>query len=81
MAKVKVEIDSDGVAQLLKSESIKEVVEAKANEVCRRAGSDGLEYKTDTIIGPHRAVARVYPGSIHAHYSNLKHNTLLKALT
>ena len=81
MAKIKVEIDSDGVAQLLRSESIKEVVETKANEVCKRASSDGLEYKTDTIIGPHRAVARVYPGSIHAHYSNLKHNTLLKALT
>lgn len=81
MSKVKIELDSGAVADLLKTDEARQLVESKANEVCQRARSGGLDYGTDTMIGPHRAVARVYPESVHAYYSNLKHNTLLKALT
>lgn len=80
MSKMKIELDSQAISQLLKTEEVRQIIEDKANEVCNRAQSEGLEYGTDTRIGPHRAVARVYPNSIHAYYSNLKHNTLLKAL-
>lgn len=80
MSKVKIELDSKAISELLKTDGARQVVEEKANEVCNRAQAGGLEYGTDTRIGPHRAVARVYPNSIHAYYSNLKHNTLLKAL-
>lgn len=81
MSKVKIELDPQAISDLLKSDGARQVVEDKANEVCNRAQSGGLKYGTDTRVGPHRAVARVYPESIHAYYSNLKHNTLLKALT
>lgn len=81
MGQIKIELDSNGISEILRSEEAREKVAEKAQEVCSRAQSGGLEYGTDTIIGPHRAVARVYPASIHAYYSNLKNNTLLKALS
>lgn len=81
MSKVKIELNSAGIQALLKSQEIMGKVEDVAHRVCDVAvESSGRSYEVDATIGARRGWASVKAADAHAYYSNLKHNTLLKAL-
>lgn len=76
-SKVKFELDRNGVREMMQSSGIMAECEKYASAIQSSAGS---EYEVSTRIGGTRAIAKVAPSTAHAYYSNLKHNTLLKAL-
>ena len=77
MGKVKIELISAGIQELLKSDEMAAVCKEHAEAVAQRAG-DG--YKVDTYVGKTRVNAMVSADSAKARKDNLKNNTLLKAL-
>ena len=77
MAKVEIELNSEGVRELLRSSEMKAICESYANGIAQRA-CEGYEVSSST--GSVRVNAKVRPGTPHAYYSNLKHNTLLKVM-
>ena len=76
MANVKFKLNYKGVGELLRSEEMKSVINEYGTNVLQRAGN---EYKMEELVES-RCIARIKPGTPHAYFSNLKHNTLLKAL-
>ena len=82
MGNVEVRLVSEGVKALLRSSEMKSICKEYAQKVVSRANasSDGAEYKATEFTGKNRAGASVSPDNPHAYYSNLKHNTLIKAL-
>lgn len=77
MAKFRFELNREGVSELLKSQKMQEILAAKAEQI---SGAVGDGYKAETKVYKRRAVAEVRADTPKAYYSNLKHNTLLKAL-
>lgn len=77
MSKVKIELISSGIRELLKSSEIKQAVNETAQRVVENAGEG---YMTDNFTASTRTVATVYPATAKAIASNNKHNTLLKSL-
>lgn len=73
----KFKLNYSGVGQLLKSAEMQDILSEKAKGIQQRCG-DG--YETDTYVGKTRANAMVRPVTIKAKRSNLKNNTLLKAV-
>lgn len=71
------ELDEIGIRELLKSEEIEKLIEELANDVQKRAGEN---YHVEIKRGQKRVNAKIKPSSAHAYYSNLKHDTLTKAL-
>lgn len=83
MSNIIVELDHDGMEQLLKSPGMQAVLQEYAEQVrsrCTAGNVDPSEYATTVKVSGTRAVARVYPATRHARNSNRAHNTLLKAL-
>ncbi len=76
-SKVTVQLNHAAVGQLLKGGEIQGLLRQYAASVQSTAG-DG--YESNIIHGKNRCWAEVAPATAHAYYSNLKHNTLLKAL-
>lgn len=74
---IKFELNRSGVSELLKGEELKSLVTEIGTAVVERCG-DG--YEGDVYIGPKRLNFMIKPATPHAYYSNLKHNTILKAL-
>lgn len=77
MGKVKIELNSEGVRELLKSSEMRSVCEGLANQIAKRAG-DG--YEVTTYTGKTRVNASVHIATEKAMRDNLKNNTLLKAV-
>ena len=77
MAKVKIELNSDGVRELLRSSEIMEVCKSHADKIAARAGSG---YEVTTFTGKNRVNASVHAATEEAYRDNLKNNTLLKAV-
>lgn len=77
MSDFRFELDYEGIGQLLKSDEVKQVCEQRAKSVLDACG-DG--YEMDSKVGAKRVNVRVKAATPHAYYSNLKHNTLMKAL-
>lgn len=77
MSKVKFELNTKGVGQLLKSDEMKAVLESAANTVASRAGGG---YEVKTIKAQTRVIATVAAADKETRRDNLKNNTLLKAL-
>ena len=75
MAKMKFELNSAGVVQLLKSAEMRGVIESEANGMSNRAG-EGYVVR----YGRDRVVAFVETGTDAAVQDNLDNNTLLKAV-
>lgn len=72
--------DDEGVSELMKSEEMQSVLAEFASNIYARLDSKkGYEMK-DPIVGKKRANVTIRTASAHAYYSNLKHNSLLKAL-
>lgn len=82
--KVKFELNRAGVAELLKGAEMQSVLSEYAGQVkqrCNAGDADPSEFEAITEVKGTRAVATVRAASSHAYYSNLKHNTLLKAVS
>lgn len=77
MAKVKFELNRDGVHKLLTGPEIQDELNGYAR---RTASASGPGYKTSSYVGKNRANASVYAESDRAKRDNLKNNTILKNL-
>lgn len=77
MAKLKFELNRDGVRSLLKSKEMMDICSEYANNALGRLG-DG--YEVSTYSGTNRVNAEVYAETYAAKKENLKSNTILKAV-
>ena len=77
MAKVKFELNRQGVIELLKSKEMMDICTEYANNALARLG-DG--YEVNTYSGENRVNAEVFAQSFAAKRENLKSNTILKAV-
>lgn len=77
MAKVKFELNWQGVRELMKSKEMMDICSEYANNALARLG-DG--YEVNTYSGENRVNAEVYAQSFAAKRENLKSNTILKAV-
>lgn len=77
MSSVKIELNSEGVRQLLKSPEMMAICQELADDVAVRCG-DG--YVTSAHTGVNRVNVSVYTESKDAMKDNAKNNTVLKAL-
>lgn len=77
MAKSGFKLNTNGVAQLMKSAEMQQVLENKASEIRNRCGEG---YSQDVYVGKSRANAMVYADSFQARRDNMKNNTILKAV-
>lgn len=78
MAEVRFELNCQGVADLMKSSEMQEILSGygtKALSTCPDIG-----YEASTRVGKTRAVGIVKAASAHAFYENRKNHTLQKAL-
>lgn len=73
----KIEFNSSGFVELLKSNEVQGYVVEMAKQVQNRCGSG---YDTDVYMTPSRVVASVYTEDTEAMKDNLENNTLLKSL-
>lgn len=76
MSKVKFELNRAGVAQLLKSAKMRNVIREYAEERRSMAGEGYAIRERNTD----RVGYTIYPATPHARNSNLKHNTLEKVI-
>ena len=74
---IRVELNSDGVRELLRSPEMAAVCQEQARMIANRAG-DG--YTVSTFTGANRVNASVMTETTEAMQDNLKNNTLLKAV-
>lgn len=77
MAKMKFELNSAGVVELMKSAQMQSILNEYGAKVASRAG-DG--YSAENIMSGDRAKIFVQAETPKAKSDNLKNNTLLKAL-
>lgn len=77
MSKRKFKLNRQGVAELLKSAAMQEVLTEYATGIRNRCG-DG--YTQDIYVGRNRANAMVSAETYQAKRDNLKNNTILKAV-
>lgn len=77
MAKVKIELNTSGVRELLKSSEMKAECEKHAKQALGKLG-DG--YMVTTHTGKNRVNASIYAESYRARRDNMENNTILKAL-
>lgn len=77
MAKVRFELNRQGVSELLRSQEMLDICTEYANNALARLG-DG--YEVYTMTGDVRVNAEVYAESFAAKRENLKSNTILKAV-
>lgn len=77
MKKFKFKLNKKGVASLMKSEEMQDVLKKHASNVMNRLDKG---YKKDLYIGKRRANVAISADSFKAKRDNLKNNTLLKAV-
>lgn len=73
-------LNSAGVRELLKSSAMQSILREHAEATRNGCGDLSDDYIAEVKVGGTRARATIKADTPHAHYSNLKHNTLLKAL-
>lgn len=77
MSKIRVQLKSKGIVELLKSNDITAATREACEKVRDRCGSG---YSMNLLEGKKRSVGRVYAYTSEAVRDNYKNNTLLKAL-
>ena len=77
MSKTQFKLNRKGVADLMKSAEMQEVLKGYATGIRNRCG-DG--YEQDIYVGKNRANAMVWADTFEARRENLKNNTILKAV-
>lgn len=75
--KIRVELNSDGVRELLRSGEMMAACRDQAQSIANRAGAG---YSVSTYTGTTRVNASVMTDTTEAIRDNLKNNTLLKAV-
>ena len=78
MSKVKIELNSSGIREMLRSEEMQAVLEEQASKI---AGRCGAGYAHDTYLTGGRAVASAFAESPEAIRDNLDNNTILRSLS
>lgn len=78
MSQAKLELDHDGIQQLLKSKEVEDVVHDKSREIAARLGS---AYETDVKQMQTRVISSVFTTDKRAISDILENNTLLKAVS
>lgn len=76
--KIKIELISDGVKRLLKSQEMQNVCKTVGLSVANRCGKG---YAVGTHVADTRAYSVVYAASNTAKLDNSRNNTLLKAVS
>lgn len=79
----KFEHDQSGYFAVMQSSEVQSMLNQYGSRVLNAAngsGHAGDDYSMQQSIDSQRAKVLIKPNSIHARRSNLKHNTLLKAL-
>jgi len=81
MSKIRFELNTAGVRELLQSGEMQGIIADAANMIASNASdmSGGLEYNAEVKMGANRVAATVRPGSIHAYHKTRKENILEKA--
>lgn len=74
---VKVELNSAGIREFLRSEPVRDLAQRCGEAVATRAGGN---YETQTVMLDKKYLAVVRPADGAARRDNLKNNTLLKAI-
>lgn len=74
-------LNTAGVRALLRSTEMQGVCAEKANRIAEIASGGGRNYIVTETVGSTRAKATVKAGDAHSHYSNLKYNTIEKAIS
>ena len=77
MAKYRIELNREGVKELLKSPEMEALCRSLAEPIAGRAGGG---YEVTTRTGKTRVNASVHAATEEAYRDNLKNNTLLKAV-
>lgn len=77
MSKFKFELNTEGVAELMKSPAMVSVLNEYGNQIMSRVG-DG--YTMDSYVGKNRANVGINASTFQARRDNLDNNTLLKAI-
>ena len=77
MSNVKVELNSEGIIDMMNSNSMMSVLWAYAERVADNAG---IETEITVQEGKTRASARVATASAESYRDNMENNTLLRAL-
>lgn len=77
MSNFEFELNSAGVASLLKSAEMQSVLEKRATAIKNRCGEG---YEQDIYVGKNRANAMVRAETFKAKKENMENNTLLKAV-
>lgn len=77
MSKLEFKLNRKGVAELMKSKEMQEVLREYATNIKNRCGEG---YEQDMHIGKNRANAMVSAITYQAKSDNLKNNTILKAV-
>lgn len=77
MSKVEFELNRSGVAELMKSKNMQEILKKHATKIKNRSGAG---YEQDVHVGKNRANARVFTTTQQALSDNYKNNTLLKSV-
>lgn len=77
MADFRVELNSDGVRELLQSSEMASICQSLAQGIAGRAGTG---YEVSVYTGKTRVNASVHAATEEAWKDNLKNNTLLKAV-
>ena len=77
MSKFKFELNRAGVAQLMKSKKMQDILKKQATRIKNKAGEG---YEQDLHVGKNRANARVWAETRQAKSDNLEKNTLLKSV-
>lgn len=75
--KIRIQLNSAGVRDLLRSDAMQEVVSGKAEEIARRCGSG---YGVSAHRGKNRVNTSVGAQTPEAEEDNLQNNTILKAV-
>lgn len=77
--KIKVILNKEGVRELLKSEGVAGECKRHAQRILNTAGAD-KGYVMEQRNYPERTGFVVKTDNPHAYYSNMKHNTLIRAM-
>lgn len=77
MSNVRIELNSAGVRELLKSGEMRAICEGYANKAVNRLGEG---YVSSSMMMETRVFASIYAESYEAKKENAENNTILKAL-
>jgi len=76
--KVRIELNSAGIREMLRSDEMQALLGEKAMEIAARCGAG---YESDIYLTPGRAVASVFTATPEAAKDNAANNTILRNLS